>query len=126
MEFRRILKAFRLRAGYGLRQFAELIGDHPSNYAGVESGMRPHWRGEAKLRAVADALGLEEGSRDWDSYFVAARGGGVLPPDMSHLLERESVLILLRTVEERRLTDEELRKVADYVRRGRYRSRAKK
>jgi len=98
-DFKRLLKSYRLRAQYGLRQFAELIGEPPSNYAGVESGKRPSWRSLEKLRRVADALALEEGSRDWDAFFIAAREHGTLPPDMEHLLERPMIPVLLRTVD---------------------------
>lgn len=115
-EFRALLKSYRLRAGYGLRQFAELIGDAPSNYANIEAGAREPWRSMEKLRLVADTLSLEEGSRDWDAFYIAAREAGVLPPDMQHLLERPAVMVLLRTVDEQQLSEADLRKVADYIR----------
>ncbi len=115
-DFKSVLKAFRLRAGFGLRQFAEIIGESPSNYSGVESGMRSPWRSVAKLRAVADALALEQGSRDWDTYFIAARDEGVLPPDMSHMLDRPMIPVLLRTVDELQLSEGQLRKLVDQIR----------
>jgi transcriptional regulator with XRE-family HTH domain len=114
-EFKTLLKLFRLRAGYGLREFAELLGESPGNYHGVESGKRAPWRSAEKLRRVADALALEEGSRDWDAFFVAARENGALPPDMEHLLEKPGVLMVLRTIDELRLTEAELRALVEHL-----------
>jgi len=108
-DFRTLLKAFRLRAGVGLRRFAEKIGESPSNYAGVESGSRGPWRPQEKLRHVAESLGLREGSEDWDAFFVAAKGYVGLPPDVEHMLERPMIPALLRTVNDAKLTEEELR-----------------
>ncbi len=117
VDFKALLKAYRIRAGYGLRQFAEMIGDAPSNYAGVESGDRNPWRSAEKLRKVADGLHLAEGSSDWDAFFMAARGNRELPPDMSEVLQQPMVPVLLRTVNELRLTDDELRKLVASIRR---------
>lgn len=108
-DFKSLLKAFRLRAGIGLRRFAELIGESPSNYAGVESGQRGPWRPPEKLRRVAEGLGLREGSADWDAFFIAAKGYVGLPPDVEHMLERPMIPALLRTVDDMKLSDQELR-----------------
>lgn len=108
-DFKTLLKAFRLRAGFGLRRFAELVGESPSNYAGVESGLRGPWRTQEKLRRVAEGLGLREGSPDWDAFFVAAKGYVGLPPDVEHMLERPMIPALLRTVDDMKLSEEELR-----------------
>jgi len=115
-QFKDILRAFRFRAGKGLREFAELIGDAPSNYASIESGKRSPWRNMEKLRKVADALGIEEGSADWDAFFVAAQKNLALPPDVAHLAERKMVPVLLRTVDDLRLSEEQLSQLVDYLR----------
>jgi transcriptional regulator with XRE-family HTH domain len=117
VDFKALLKAYRIRAGYGLRQFAEMIGEAPSNYAGVESGDRNPWRAEEKLRKVADGLGLTEGTSDWDVFFMAARGNRQLPPDMSDVLAQPMVPVLLRTVNELQLTDDDLRNLVASIRR---------
>lgn len=116
VDFKSFLKALRLRAGYGLREFAEMIGDAPPNYAGVESGDRKPWRDPEKLRRVAEALGLEEGSPDWDTLFVSARRKGSLPPDMEQLLDRPMIPLLLRTVDELQLSDGDLRRLVEKLR----------
>ena len=117
VDFKALLKAYRIRAGYGLRQFAEMIGEAPSNYAGVESGDRNPWRNAEKLRKVADGLGLAEGSSDWDAFFMAARGNRELPPDLCEVMQQPMMPVLLRTVNELRLTDDDLRKLVASIRR---------
>lgn len=114
-DFKTLLKSYRLRAGFGLRRFAELIGEQPGNYAGVESGQRKPWRSEDKLRQVANALGLEIGSTDWDAFFIAAGQSKTLAPDLQPLLDRPWVPVLLRTVNDLRLTDDELRDLVQYL-----------
>lgn len=109
LDFKSLLKFHRLRAGYGLRQFAELIGESPPNYAGVESGRREPWRSKDKLRSIAKTLALREGTQDWDTFFIAAANGLSLPPGMEHLLERPMIPVLLRTVDELKLSEDELR-----------------
>lgn len=69
-----------------------------------------------KLRKVANALALEEGSRGWDRFFFAARRPDSFPPDVERLLERELNIVLLRTVEELRLSDDELTELVQHLR----------
>jgi hypothetical protein len=114
-QFNKLLKAFRLRAGYGLREFAELIGESPSNYVGRETGMLPPWRQQEKLRKVADHLALREGTDDWDAFFLAAGQGKVsLPPDLQEQVQRPFFPQLLRTVE--KLSEDELREFVNDLR----------
>jgi len=113
VDFKALLKSYRLRAGYGLREFAEMIGEAPSNYSGVESGARAPWRPLEKLRVVAEALGLREGGADWDAFYISARKNGALPPDMEHLLDRPLIPVLLRTVDEMKLSDADLLKLVE-------------
>lgn len=115
-KFSALLKSYRLRAQYGLRQFAELIGDAPSNYANRESGKRNPWRDSDKLRSVAQVLGLREGSQDWDAFFFAACDPTSLPVDMRRILGRPPIPRLLRTVDELQLTDEQLRELVEDMR----------
>lgn len=113
-KFSQLLKSYRLRAGYGLRRFAELIGDAPSNYAHRESGKRGPWRDREKLREVAESLSLREGSPDWDAFFFAAsEGQNVLPPDTEHMLTMPMMPALLRTMHELGLSEDELRALAE-------------
>lgn len=107
-NFAKLLKALRLKAGYGLREFAELIGESPSNYVGRETEKQGPWRSPDKLRRVAVALNLREGSEEWDAFYIAAGQDIVcLPPGLERQIERPFFPALLRTVE--RLSEDELR-----------------
>ncbi|MBA3315144.1 MAG: helix-turn-helix transcriptional regulator [Planctomycetaceae bacterium] len=108
-----LLKTLRLQAGFGLRRFAELIGMQPSNLSAIEHGRRPFPDDHEKVRGIADALGLVEGSDEWGEFFDAARGPGQLPADLTEFADRELVPVLLRTVKNRDLTDDEIRRLID-------------
>ncbi|MGD9710439.1 MAG: helix-turn-helix domain-containing protein [Thermomicrobiales bacterium] len=114
--FGKLLRAFRLRSGYGLREFAQLIGESPSNLSAMEMGRRSPWRSLEKLRTVAKSLALEEGSRDWDQFFLSARVKGEVPAELERLFSRELNVKLLRTVEARQLDDEQLAALIAYIR----------
>lgn len=110
------LREWRLSAGYGLRRFAKLIGELPSNLSGIETGQRNPWRSMEKLRTVADALAFKEGSAEWDRFFLTARKEDSLPAEIDQLLDRELNVALLRTVEEKNFSDDELREIVEWVR----------
>ncbi len=114
-KFGDLLRAFRLRSGYGLREFAKMVGELPSNMSAVETGKRAPFRALDKLNRIAAALALQEGSRDWDQFFLAARKDDAFPQSLGQLLDRELHLALLRTVEKRKLSDEQLRELIDHV-----------
>lgn len=100
----------RLRESYfGLREFADLIGEKAPNLSAIENGQRKPWTDVERLRLVASRLGLAEGSTDWARFFNLARRPGQLPPDIIETGELDVVFSLLRTVQGRQLTEKELR-----------------
>lgn len=107
-EFGSLLKEFRLRAGFGLRKFAQMIDMPASNLCDIEHGRRKAPSEPERLREIAEALGLTEGSPDWERFFDAAGGGADLPPDVRHLAGRKLVPALLRTIDNRQMSDEEI------------------
>lgn len=107
-DFGQLLRHWRLGAGYGLRKFAKIIGELPSNLSGVETGARAPWRQMEKLRKVAMALAFREGTPEWDRFFIAARRTDALPMDLDRMFSRELNLVALRTIDELQLSDEEL------------------
>jgi transcriptional regulator with XRE-family HTH domain len=114
--FGKILRSLRLLRGFGLREFAQLVGESPSNLSAMEMSRRAPWRSLDKLRTVAHALSLEEGTREWDQFFLAARVKGEVPQELERMFARDLNLQLLRTVEARKLTDEELARLIAHVR----------
>lgn len=116
-EFGVVLRELRLAKGYGLRQFAKMIQELPSNLSAMERGSRPPWRTMDKLKTVANHLAIEQGSRDWDRFFLAARRPDALPEDIERLLSREKNLAFLRTVDAADLSDEQLQDLIEHVKR---------
>ena len=70
--FGELIRSYRLRAGLGLRTFAELIDQRASIVSAVESGRRAPWRTEATLGRVAEVLGLVESSNLWQKILKLA------------------------------------------------------
>lgn len=107
-EFGPLLKELRLRAGFGLRKFAQMIDMPAPNLCDIEHGRRNPPAELERLREIAEALGLAERSPDWERFFDAARGGEELPPDVRHLAGRKLVPALLRTIDNRQMSDEDI------------------
>lgn len=113
-EYGPILKNFRLTAGIGLSRFAEMIGMKTSNLSALEHGRRNAPTEPDRLREIAEALGLAEGSGDWNLLFDAARREGELPADVRHVASRRLIPALLRTIDNQQLDDDQLaRLIAD-------------
>ncbi len=68
------LRRLRLRAGLGLRTFAELIAERTSTVSAIELGARAPWHRQEKLDRVADVLGLVECSPYCREFFALAHG----------------------------------------------------
>jgi transcriptional regulator with XRE-family HTH domain len=113
--FGQLLKELRLRAGFGLRRFAEMIDMKASNLSAIEHGRRNPPTDPDKLREIGAALGLVEGSADWSRFFDAARGAEALPADVRHMAGRKLIPTLLRTIDNHQVSDEELARLIQEI-----------
>ncbi|MBI2000922.1 MAG: helix-turn-helix transcriptional regulator [candidate division NC10 bacterium] len=117
-NFGAYLRACRLKAGLGLRTFAEAAGLKPSNLCAIEYGRQAPSQKAETLGRIADALGLPRGSRERQRLFdlAAKHRPGTLAPDVAAFAGRTpGVPVLLRTIENRRLTREDLERLTEYV-----------
>ncbi len=67
---------------------------------------------------IADAVGLVEGSPDWEAFFNAARQPGERRADVRQLADRKLVPTLLRAIDNRRLTDPQIARLIDEIDKG--------
>ena len=108
-SFGSYLKELRLKAGFGLRRFANLIEMKASNLCDIEHNRRP--MPKEYLEPVAEALGLEKGSSDWERFFELARTRGELPADVQQMAERRFMPALLRTIDNAQLSDDDIKQL---------------
>ena len=116
--FGEYLRACRLKAGMGLRTFAEASGMKPSNVSAIEYGRQAPPQSEAVLRRLADALGLPAASEERRRLadLAVKHKPGILPPDVAAFAGRTAgIPVLLRTIENKRLTKADLKRLAEYV-----------
>ncbi len=111
--FGAFLKKLRLRAGYGLRRFADLIEIPASNLCDIEHGRRS--MPKDYLEPAADVLGLEQGGREWERFFQLARKSDELPADVQRITRRRLIPALLRTIDNVHLSDKDIKNLIDEI-----------
>ncbi len=118
-NFGAFLTELRMKAGFGLRPFAEMVEMKPSNLSALEHGRRQPPSDADKLQQMASVLGLVEGSSDWVKFFDLARQADALPADVSHMANKPLVPVLLRTIDNRQLSDKQIEDLIRHVQEGR-------
>jgi transcriptional regulator with XRE-family HTH domain len=119
--FGEFLKRKRLGVDVSLREFAGKVGMQPSNYCNVESDvLRPP--PPEGLARIAAALGLKKGTPDYARFYdLAAERRDEIPADVERIVkENELIPAMLRTVEDEKVTKEQLRGIMEDLRSGRY------
>ncbi len=119
ITFGEYLRKCRLKAGYGLRSFAVTIGMQPSNLSNIEHGRLPPPQDARVLEFIAETLGMSKGSKEYSLFFdLAVKHKGVaLPPDVASYAEKTpGIPVLLRTIENKKLSEKDLRELTEYIR----------
>jgi transcriptional regulator with XRE-family HTH domain len=118
-EFGSLAKQLRLRQKVTLRNFCRQHGFDPSNMSKIERGLLSPPRSADALRNYAEALGLEEGTEEWRTFYdLAALARNEVPADL--LSDKEIVgrlPLVFRTMRGERLTDEQKERLIDLIRR---------
>ena len=112
-NFGSYLKELRLKAGFGLRRFASLIEMKASNLCDIEHNRRS--MPSEYLKPAAEALGLVQTSQEWDRFFDLARKADALPADVQHVVRRDFVPALLRTIDNVQLSDDDIKRLVDEI-----------
>jgi transcriptional regulator with XRE-family HTH domain len=110
------LKKLRLKAGFGLRRFASLIEMKASNLCDIEHNRRSIPK--EYLEPIAEALGLEKESAEWNRLFELSRKADELPADVEKIVRRKFVPALLRTIDNVQLTDDDIKRLIDDIQGG--------
>ena len=112
-SFGSYLKELRLKSGFGLRRFANLIEMKASNLCDIEHNRRA--MPKEYMEPVAEALGLEKGTPDWEKFFELACKSDELPADVQRVARRRFVPALLRTIDNVKLSDDDIKRLIDEI-----------
>ena len=102
-----------------LRRFCELHRIDPGNHSRLERGLRSPPKSPDAQVALAEQLGLEEGTDEWQLFFdLAATSVGQIPQD---ILDDEDLApklpLVFRTLRGEKVTAEQLKELAELIRR---------
>ena len=98
-----------------LREFCRLAGLDPSNWSKIERGLHQPPKGKEVLISVAEALGVTEGSEEWNSLFDLAIVGHIPSDLVGSQAIVEKLPVFVRTVRGQKPTREELEKLVELL-----------
>jgi len=116
--FGRHMKLLREKKGYGLREFARRINILPSNYHHIEKGLKKPPMDPEKVTMLILELGIASDAKAKDKFYdLHAKAIDSVPLDIKDVIkESDAIPMLLRTVDNRKLSEMEVKKLIDYVR----------
>jgi transcriptional regulator with XRE-family HTH domain len=120
-SFGGFLKEKRLKTGLSLREFSRRIGMQASNYCNVENDILSP-PPEDTLERIAGVLGLKPGTTDYAGFFdLAAKKRNAVPADIERIIKQNKMIpVMLRTVENEKVTESQLRGIIEDLKSGRY------
>ncbi len=118
--FGEMVKTARVGKKIGLREFCKLASVDASNWSKIERGLLAAPRDEEKLRRIAEVLGIEEGSPQFEKLMdEAAIAAGIIPKDfLSDKAVLDSLPLFFRTIRSEKPTAEEIEKIIQKIREG--------
>lgn len=115
------LREKRLDRKIGLRKFASLIGMKPSNLCSIEYGRINPPSDINILTTIANTLDFDKHSKEWNELFdlSAKHKEGKIPADVEFIAAaNQGIPVLLRTIDDAKLTKKEIKELAEYVKSG--------
>ena len=117
-QFGEFLRDLRTKKGYGLREFARKIDILPSNYHHVEAGINKPPQEQSRISRILLELGIADDdalrAKFYDLHGKAVKD---VPLDVAEVIkESDAIPMLLRTIDNRKLTEREVRNLIKHVR----------
>ena len=113
-----LLKKIRVEeADIGLRAFADMINMKPSNLSNIERDRVPPPANRKTIVEICDSLGLAKNDPRREKLFdLAAEAKNRIPADVADVVKNQAgVPVLVRTVANKQLTEDQLRELTEYV-----------
>lgn len=119
LTFGRYFQYLRKQRRVTLRAFCKTAQADPGNISRLERGVMPPPQSADILEQYAGALGINKGSDEWYQFFdLAAAEQGRVPQDILNDEELvKSLPMFFRTLRGERPTEDEMRGVAEKIRR---------
>ena len=116
MVFGSFVKEKRLKKKMGLRVFAAMIGEDAGNWCRIENGRLSAPRDIKILTKICEVLDLkEEKEKIFD--LAAKDSNEKIPADIKKQIEENDIVpILFRTIDKKKLTKDELKKLVKRIR----------
>ena len=112
MRFGEIVKSRRLEKKLGLRVFADKIGEDAGNWCRIEQGKLPPPSDIKILNKICQVLDMSADAKEKLFDVVAKESKDKVPPDIKRQIEENEIVpILFRTIEKKKLTKEQLKKL---------------
>jgi len=118
--FGEMIKAIRVEKKIGLREFCKMVSVDASNWSKIERGLLPAPRDKEKMQRVAEILGIEENSLQFEKLMdEAAISCGNIPNDiLSDQAVLDSLPLFFRTIRSEKPSPEEIEKIIQKIREG--------
>lgn len=116
-NFGDLFREKRVHAGFTLRSFCARFGLDPAYISRIERGLLTPPEDKEKLKGLARALGVKEGSTDWINFFdLAYLSKGRVPQDILDDKRSANFLpLLFRTARGERLSKEKVEELVDLI-----------
>lgn len=115
-KFGEFVKEKRLENNLTLREFCKKVDFDPSNWSKIERGINPPPKSMEYINKIANALMLKEGSEEFNILKDSA-AIDFIPKDLIEDNILEELPIFFRTVRGNELTEQELKDLAERLRR---------
>jgi transcriptional regulator with XRE-family HTH domain len=111
------LRHIRLEKGLTARFVASAAEMLPSNFSKLEHGLLTPARDHEKQKKLMSALGISLGSVEAERFFdLAGKASDSTPVDLAQIIsENETVPLLLRTIGNKRLSEDQIRRLVAIV-----------